>query len=63
MISSQSRHSAALRGQPVFVDQFAEQVAAADPVDTDHVAAGLVCRRGYAEWCPLLECAVWPGSL
>ena len=50
-----------LGGELVFVDQPAEQVAAADPVEVDHVGHWLlVARRPLAERRPLPEGAVRP---
>jgi hypothetical protein len=51
------------RREPVFVDQPAEQVAAADAVEVDHLADRLACRRHRAERWPLPEGAVRPASL
>src|SRR6266545_2604365 len=50
-----------LRGEFVFVDQAAEQVAATDAIECDHVGArSLVARRRLVEGWSLRECAVRP---
>jgi hypothetical protein len=50
-----------LRREPVFVDQPAEQVAAADVVEVDLLADRVLAwrRQGMERW-PLAECAVRP---
>jgi hypothetical protein len=50
-----------LRGEPVFVDQSAEQVLAADAVEGDQLDPRLLgFRRERTERGPLVKCAVWP---
>jgi hypothetical protein len=50
-----------LRREPIFVDQPAEQVAAADVVEVDHLADRVLAwrRQGMERW-PLAKCAVRP---
>ncbi len=50
-----------LRREPVLVDQPAEQVAAPDVVEVDHLADRVLAwrRQGMERW-PLAECAVRP---
>ena len=49
-----------LRSESVLVDEPAELVVAANPVEIDHLGDCLACWRGCAERWPLPEGTLWP---